>query len=186
MMKVIIPAAGSGSRLRPHTYTVPKSLLQVAGKPIIGHILDRVISWGGDRIVMIVGHLRKQLEEYVRDNYRFEAEFREQERNLGLGHAVMTGLDPEDRELLVVLGDTIIETDLEPVISRGTTAIGVREVDDPRRFGVVVVEGGRVTRLVEKPPEPPSNLAIVGIYYFRDASRLSKAIAEVIERKITV
>ena len=185
-MKVILPTAGLGSRLRPHTYTMPKALLPVAGKPIIGHILDQVISWGGDRITLIVGYLGDQIEKYVHAHYRLEMEFRVQERALGLGHAVLTGLDPEDRELLVVLGDTILDSDLLPVIGKGVTSIGVKEVEDPRKLGVVVMEGDKVTRLVEKPVEPVSNLAIVGIYYFSDGRILGRAIKEVIERGITV
>ncbi len=185
-MKVIIPTAGLGRRLRPHTFTVPKALLSVAGKPIIGHILDRVVEWGGSRVTVIIGNFGEQVEAYVRENYDLEADFRMQEQTLGLGHAVLTGLDPGDRELLVILGDTIIDTDMAPVVTRGVTSIGVREVEDPRKMGVVVVEEGQVKRLIEKPAEPPSKLVIVGIYYIRDGELLGKAIKETIERGITV
>ena len=185
-MKVIIPAAGLGSRLRPHTYTIPKALLPVAGKPIIGHILDQVIGWGGKKVSIIIGYLGDRVETYVRDNYDIDVDFPVQENMLGLGHAVLTGLEPDDKELLVILGDTIIDTDLAPVIEKGITSIGVKEVPDPRKLGVVVVEDGRVTKLVEKPQEPISNLAIVGVYYIRDGSLLGKAIGETIEKDITV
>ncbi len=185
-MKVIIPAAGLGSRLRPHTYTVPKALLPVAGKPIIGHILDQVIGWGGRKVSIIIGYLGDMIEAYVRDNYDMDVNFPVQENMLGLGHAVLTGLEQDDKELLIILGDTIIDTDLAPVIEKGITSIGVKEVSDPRKLGVVVVEDGRVTKLVEKPQEPISNLAIVGVYYIRDGSLLGKAISEIIEKDITV
>ena len=185
-MKVIIPAAGLGSRLRPHTYTMPKALLPVAGKPIIGHILDQVIYWGGDKINIVVGHYGDQIEKYVSANYDVDVEFTVQERMLGLGHAVLTGLNQDDTQVLVILGDTILDADLKPVIKRGITSIGVKAVSDPRKLGVVVVEEGRVRRLVEKPVNPPSNLAIVGVYYIRDGALLSKAIAEIIEKDITV
>ncbi|MDP8229134.1 MAG: NTP transferase domain-containing protein [Candidatus Electryoneaceae bacterium] len=109
-MKVIIPAAGFGSRLRPHTYSVPKVLLPVGGKPILGHILDQVISWGGTSASIIVGHLGDKIEDYVKGNYDLPVEFRRQEQMLGLGHAVMTGLDPDDKEVLIILGDTILDT----------------------------------------------------------------------------
>jgi len=185
-MKVIIPVAGLGSRLKPHTYTVPKALLQVGGKPIIAHIMDQVKEWGGSRFTFIVGHLRESLESYLRSHYDLPLEFRQQERMLGLGHAVLTGLDPDDKELLIILGDTILDADMTPVIRRGVTSIGVKTVADARKFGVVELEGDRVVRLIEKSPEPPSNLAIVGVYYIRDGALLGKAIKEVIEQGITV
>ncbi|MDP8241319.1 MAG: sugar phosphate nucleotidyltransferase [Candidatus Hatepunaea meridiana] len=185
-MKVIIPAAGFGSRLRPHTYTVPKALLPIAGKPIIGHILDQVVSWGGTEVTVIIGHFGDQLKAYLTKNYDLDFTFRIQEKILGLGHAVLTGLDPDDKELLIILGDTILTSDLIPVIKRGITSIGVKEIPDPRKKGVVVLENERVIKLIEKPPDPPSNLAIVGIYYIRDGALLSKAINEIIEKNITV
>jgi glucose-1-phosphate thymidylyltransferase len=185
-MKVVIPAAGVGSRLRPLTYTVPKVLLPVAGKPILGHILDQVISWGGEEITLVVGYLNEQIKDYVSENYDLDITFREQKEMLGLGHAVLTGLEPEDEELLVILGDTILGTDLKPVIARGVTSIGVKEVPDPRNMGVVLKDKDRVVRLIEKPLEPPTNLAIVGVYYIRDAKLLYKAIQEIIKRNVTV
>jgi len=185
-MKVIIPAAGLGSRLRPHTYTVPKVLLPVAGKPILGHIIDQVIGWGGKKVILIVGWLGEKIEEYVRESYDIDVEFRRQEEMLGLGHAILIGLDPGDKELLVILGDTIFNADLAPVIAKGVTSIGVKEIPDPRKKGVVVLENGRVTRLIEKPSFPPSNLAIVGVYYIRDGALLGKAIREIMDKGITV
>ncbi|NQT34791.1 NTP transferase domain-containing protein [bacterium] len=185
-MKVIIPAAGIGSRLRPHTYTVPKVLLPVAGKPIIGHILDQVISWGGKRITIIIGYLGDLVETYVNENYDIDVEFRVQKEALGLGHAVLTGLNDDDGELLVILGDTIVDTDLLPVIEKGITSIGVKSIPDPRKKGVVVVKNGKVTKLIEKPANPPSNLAIVGVYYIRDGSLLGKAIREIMDHGVTV
>ncbi len=185
-MKAIIPAAGFGSRLRPHTFTTPKSMLPVAGKPIIGHIVEQVIGWGVTEITMVVGHLREKIESYLIDTYAIPFEFREQEKLLGLGHAVLTGLNPDDKEVIVILGDTIIETDLAPVIRRGITAIGVKQVEDARKLGVVEIENDRVVRLTEKSPNPPSNLAIVGIYYIANGGRLARAVNEIIEQGVTV
>jgi len=181
-MKVIIPVAGLGSRLRPHTFTQPKVLLPLAGKPIVGHIVDQVTAWGGDRLVFIIGHFGDQIEHYLRRNYHLPMEFRRQEMALGLGHAVLIGLDDTDRDVLIILGDTLLDADLSPLIQRGETAIGVKEVEDARKFGVVEMEDGRVKRLVEKPPQPPSNLAIVGVYYIRDGACLKAAGEEVIKR----
>jgi len=185
-MKVIIPAAGFGSRLRPHTFTTPKVLLPVAGKPILEHIINQVMSFGADQITIIHGHLGEQIEKFVKGRYEIAIDFRLQERPLGLGHAIYLGLDNDDKELLVILGDTILDLELDEVVKRGVTALGVKEVADPRKYGVVVAEDGRVSRLVEKPLVPPSNLAIVGAYYIRDARVLRKAIKETMDKDITV
>lgn len=185
-MKVIIPAAGFGSRLRPHTFTTPKSLLPVGGKPMIAHIVDQVAGWGGTRLVFIIGHLGEQLQEFLTSSYSLPMEFRRQEKMLGLGHAVLTGLDEDDEDVLVILGDTILDTELRPVIRKGITAIGVKPVPDARKFGVVELDGERVTKLIEKSPNPPTNLAIVGIYYIRSGAMLYKAVREIIARNITV
>ncbi len=185
-MKVIVPAAGFGSRLRPHTYLTPKVLLPVAGKPILEHIIDQAVEWGCDRFTIIHGHLRGQIEAFFERRFDLKVDFRVQEDQLGLGHAVLNGIEPGDEELLIILGDTIIQVDLKPVIERGVTSIGVKEVADPRKLGVVVLKDGRVTRLVEKPKQPPSNLAIVGVYYIRDAQMLRRAIEEIVARGVTV
>ncbi len=185
-MKVIIPAAGLGSRLRPLTFTTPKAMLPVAGKPIIGHILDQVISWGGDQISIIVGHLGSAIEEWVEKYYDLDINFCVQDKMLGLGHAVLTGLSADDKDVLIILGDTILDTNMSRVIRVGKTAIGVKEVEDPRKLGVVVLENEKVVELIEKPTNPVSNFAIVGVYYIRDGGVLYNAINEIIERDITV
>ncbi|MBT3232654.1 MAG: NTP transferase domain-containing protein [Calditrichaeota bacterium] len=185
-MKVIIPAAGVGSRLRPYTYTLPKTLLPIAGKPILEYIIQQVIEWGATSLTIIHGHLGDEIKKYVKGRFDLEIDFRLQEPQLGLGHAIHTGIDPGDEDALVILGDTILDTDMVPAMKRGVNAIGVKEVDDPRKFGVVEVEGNKVIRLVEKPKEPPSNLAIVGVYYIRDAVKLKSAIKETMQKSITV
>ena len=185
-MKVIIPAAGYGSRLRPHTFLIPKALLPIANKPLLEYILKQAIEWGGDRFTIIHGHLKEQIESFVHERFQLDVEFRTQEKRLGLGHAILTGIEPEDKDLVILLGDTILKVDLKPVIKRGVTSIGVKEVEDPRKMGVVFIENSRVTQLVEKPQHPASNLAIVGVYYIRDAQLLKKAIQETIDRDITV
>jgi len=181
-LKVIIPAAGHGSRLRPYTYTVPKSLLPVAGKAILGFIVDQALEWGADQITIIYGYLREQVKTYLDDNYRIPIDYRLQEKPLGLGQAVYLGLDPGDRETVVILGDTIVEADLTAVISAGRTALGVKKVADPRKFGVAVLQDGRVTRLIEKPVEAVSNQALVGLYYFRDGNTLRAALENTMQR----
>jgi glucose-1-phosphate thymidylyltransferase len=186
-LKVIIPAAGVGTRLRPHTYTLPKALLYVAGKPIISHILDDVVPLGASRIVLIVGYKGDLIEEYVRDKYAgLDVEFVRQEERKGIGHAVNLTRKYADTgdPLLIILGDTILKSDLGGVVSSGTNLLGVKEVADPRRFGVCELRNGLITRLVEKPKDPPSNLALVGLYYFLSSRPLFEALAEQMERDI--
>jgi glucose-1-phosphate thymidylyltransferase len=185
-LKAIIPVAGIGSRLRPHTFTLPKVLLNVAGKPILGHILDHLVASGVTQLTLVVGHMAELVEEYVRKNYSIPSEFILQAEPKGLGHAVSLGLNDQDREVLVILGDTIFEIDLKRVLDDvRSTALGVKEVPDPRRFGVVETDGGRVTRLVEKPDVPKSNLVLVGIYLIRNAPLLKHSIETLFERQLT-
>lgn len=153
---------------------------------MIAYIIDQVIAWGATEITMVVGHLREPLEEFLRSAYSIPFNFVEQEKMLGLGHAVLTGLASDDKEVIVILGDTILEVDLRPIIGRGITSIGVKTVEDARKFGVVEKVGERVTKLTEKSANPPSNLAIVGIYYIKNGGQLAKAINEIIEQGITV
>ncbi len=187
-MKAIIPAAGIGTRLRPHTYTLPKALLYVAGKPIISHILDDVVPLAPSSIVLIVGYKGELIEQFVRKQYpKLNVDFVFQEERRGIGHAVdLTRRVADTGEpLLIVLGDTIIKTDLEKVVAQPTNVLGVKEVDDPRRFGVAEVANGRITKLVEKPKDPVSNLALVGLYYLVDGAPLFASIRETIDRNIT-
>ena len=177
----VIPVAGVGTRLRPHTHTLPKVLLHVAGKPILAHILDDLPGLGIRRAVLVVGYMGDLVREYVDAHYRnLDVTYVEQAEALGLGHAVSLA-EPfaGDGRVLIILGDTIFEADLKPVLAGGVNSIGVKEVQDPRRFGIVERgPDGRVTRLVEKPEQPTSNLAITGIYYFDRGRRLFDALAE--------
>lgn len=174
-MIAVIPVAGFGTRLRPHTYTIPKVLLNVAGKPIIAHILDSLVGHGIKDVTIIVGHMGDQVESYVRSHYpTLHTEFVEQGEPLGLGHAIWCARETFNHDpLFIILGDTIFDADLEALFRLPTSAIGVKPVDDPRRFGVVELKAdGTVARLVEKPAQPPSNLAIVGLYLLRNTPLL--------------
>jgi glucose-1-phosphate thymidylyltransferase len=177
----VIPVAGVGTRLRPHTHTQPKVLLHVAGKPILAHILDELPRLGIRRAVLVVGYMGDQVRGYVGEHYRdLEVAYVEQPDRLGLGHAVSLA-EPYagDGRVLVIVGDTIFDADLAGVLAGGVNSIGVKAVEDPRRFGVVETgPDGRVTRMVEKPEQPASNLAITGIYYFHRGRPLFEALAE--------
>jgi len=184
-MKAIIPVAGTGTRLRPFTVTQPKPLLPVAGKPILAHILDSLISVGIDEFILIIGYMGEKIREYVEEHYDVGAEFVTQEELLGLGYAIKLGLDRTDDEpVLIALGDTIIEVGLKKVISEGKNTIGVHKVEDPRRFGVVELENGRVVGLEEKPDNPRSNLAITSPYFFKSSAALREALVELVQKKI--
>lgn len=184
-MKIVIPAAGQGTRLRPHTHTLPKVMLPVAGRPIIGHILADVAALEPDEVRLIVGYRGETLEAYTRRAFSdLPVRIVWQEHQLGLGHAVLQGLDPGDHDdVLVVLGDTVFDVDYAEVVAHADHVLGVRPVPDPERFGIVELDesGSRIARLVEKPPQPKGNLALVGLYYVRDGELLRTAITGLVD-----
>lgn len=180
-MKIVIPAAGEGTRLRPHTHTLPKVMLPVAGRPIIGHILADVAALEPEEVRLVVGYRGETVERYARHAFPdLPVRLVWQERQLGLGHAVLQALDPGDHgEVLIVLGDTVFDVDYKAVVAHEDHVLGVRPVPDPERFGIVELDAsdGSISKLVEKPSEPRGNLALVGLYYLRDAGLLREAIA---------
>jgi len=185
-MKAIIPAAGIGSRLRPHTHTAPKALLHVAGKPILGHILDELLSFGIDEVIIVVGFLGEKIVDYVTKNYKIKTTFVTQQELNGLGWAIYLTREYINSEpILIILGDTIFETDLSGVLNGQYDSIGTKIVEDPRRFGIAETDGKFVTELIEKPEHPTSNLALVGIYYIKSIQLFQKCLDELIEKKIT-
>lgn len=185
-MRAIIPVAGVGTRLRPHTYTLPKVLLTVAGKPIIGHILDKIYEEGIDTATIIVGHFGEKVEEYVRAAHpKIHVDFVEQEELLGLAHSIYVARHTFDHDpVMIILGDTIFDVDLTSVLSAGVNSLGVKYVDDPRRFGVAVLDGEKISRLVEKADPPVSNLALVGLYYIKNSGLLKDCIDELLTKGI--
>jgi glucose-1-phosphate thymidylyltransferase len=186
-MKVIIPVAGIGTRLRPHTYTVPKVLLHVAGKPILAHILDIVKKLKISELVLITGFLGDQIVEYVKKNYDFKCKFVEQKELKGLGYAIYKAIPEmkDDEPVLIILGDTIFDADLKPVIHGDYDSLGVMPVADPRRFGIVEMKGRFVRRLIEKPERPTSHLAVVGVYNIRNTPLLRQCLEHIVKNKIT-
>ena len=171
----VVPVAGSGTRLRPHTYTRPKPLFNVAGQPIIGHILDRLVALGIRQIALVVGSMGEHIVEYVQQREDFATVVSvEQKELLGLGHAVSLVRSVVHADsMLIVYGDTVFQADLQPVVNSVEEGmLGVKQVDDPYRFGVVVEKNGRVTRLVEKPDKFVSDQAIVGVNFIRNSGWL--------------
>ncbi len=182
-MKALIPAAGMGTRLRPHTLNKPKALLPVAGKPILGHIVDDLLEAGIEGFVIIIGFCGGSVREWFHKEYpEVDVTFVEQAEMLGLGHALWTAREAiGDNPFFCILGDTILKADYASLLAAEDNCIAVREVDDPRRFGVVRMDGDSIAEFVEKPEIPPSNLAIVGAYLIRDASALWNAMTDIIE-----
>ena len=180
-MKAVIPVAGEGTRLRPHTHTVPKPLLRVAGKPILGHILDDVVDLGVREVVLVVGYRGQNIVDYVKANYDLKLSFVEQTERLGLGHAIYLSREfVGDQPVLILLGDTIFKGDLKKMVASGGNSIGVRPVPDPERFGIAEIEGSRIVSLVEKPEKPKSDLAVAGIYAITDSAALYGALDSII------
>lgn len=183
-MKVLIPAGGKGTRLRPHTLYTPKPLLFVAGDTIIGHIFSLLDGLEIEEY-RIVYSPETSLPRLLRKAYPDRSfSFWEQAEPLGLGHAVLQGL-PElgDEPILILLSDTIIPFDILAAFSSVAEDEGflvAKEVEDPRRFGVMELAGDYISKLVEKPEKPQSNLAISGIYYLPSAKRLREALEEMV------
>ncbi len=188
-MKVVIPLAGYGTRLRPHTFTKPKPLINVAGKPVLGHLLDKLAELEISEYIFVVGYLGDQIAEYVETFYNLPAQFVEQAEMLGQSHAIYQA-NPhiDDGPVFVVFGDHIFETNFALIHNPVSDAvIYVKQVEDPRRYGVVMLDGdGYIKRFVEKDPNPPSNLAIIGLYYVNNGRKLMAALErQIAEQNMT-
>ncbi len=167
--------------MRPHTYSIPKPLLPVAGKPVLAHVIDPLIPLEPEEVIFVIGHLGIQIVDYIRANYSFNAAFVEQEHLLGLGYAIHLAMEQVDGDsVLVILGDTIAKTDFPSFINHGGNVIGLKEVGDPRRFGVAMIQDDKVVSVEEKPRKPKSNLALVGLYYFEDSRVLKAQLAKLV------
>ncbi|HYM94549.1 MAG TPA: sugar phosphate nucleotidyltransferase [Chitinophagaceae bacterium] len=174
-MKAIIPVAGAGTKLRPHTYTQPKALIPLAGKTVLSFIIDPLKDAGINEFVFIVGYLGDKIEDYVKAKYPgLQAHFIRQTDRQGIGHAIrLTKSIINNEEVFVVLGDTICEYDIKEVVKSKHSMLGVRKVDDPREFGVAEInEDGFVQHVVEKPQIPKSNMALVGIYKIKESKEM--------------
>ena len=186
-MKIVIPMGGYGTRLRPHTWSKPKPLVTVAGKPLLGHVLDMFQSLSSiDEVVFIVGYLGDQVQDFVTRSYPgLRARYVEQTERLGQSHAVWLARDGLTGPMVLVFVDTLIEADLRGLNTGQAEALAwVKAVPDPRRFGVAEVgPDGMVTRLVEKPKDMGNNLAVVGCYYLQQAEKLIAAISTQMEQK---
>lgn len=186
-MKAIVPVAGAGTMLRPHTHTQPKALIPVAGKPLVSHIVEGLQAAGIQDFVFVIGYLGDKIQQYIEATYRgrLNYSFVRQEPRLGLAHAIYLCKDHfvgTGRVPVIALGDTIIDTNLSAFLASPTSVVSVAEVDTPGDFGVVEVDDkGLATRLIEKPLIPKSNLALVGLYKILEAEALFAALAAIVE-----
>lgn len=193
-MKVIIPSAGVGTRLHPHTHTKPKPMVSVAGKPIIGHILDRLIEINPEEVIIVVGYMKDTVINYVSKNYlnKFnKISFVHQKQRLGLGHSIYVCKSAVfDSQILITLGDMIFKEGYKYFLKEHkkngetTGSIGVKIVDNPQHYGIVELKDNIVKSLIEKPKVSKSNLAIAGVYFITDTTFLFKTLEYMIENKI--
>lgn len=186
-MKAIIPVAGKGTRMYPHTLTTPKVLLPVARKNMLSYIIDELIANDVLDVIFIIGYLGEMIREYVEVTYpQLRSIFVEQKEMLGLGHAIYQAKPhvDADEEVFIILGDTLFDVHFDGILSTEYSNLGVKSVENPSRFGVGVLKNGFFVRLVEKPKEPVSNLALVGLYRIRESQMLFQALEEIISKNI--
>ena len=180
-MKAIIPVAGAGTKLRPHTYTQPKALIPLAGKTVLSIIVDQLKDGGITEFIFIVGYLGEKIQDYVRAQYpNITSHFIFQSDRQGIGHAIKLARDVVNGdEALIVLGDTIADFDVRSVVESKTSMIGVKKVDDPRTFGVAeICNDSEIAHVVEKPHMPRSNMALVGIYKIKETEMLFECLEQ--------
>ena len=174
-MKAIIPVAGVGTKLRPHTFTQPKALIPLAGKTVLSIIVDQLKEGGITEFIFIVGYLGEKIQDYVEALYPdIRSHFIFQGDRQGIGHAIKLAREAVNGdEALIVLGDTIADYNVRSIIESDTSMIGVKKVDDPRTFGVAeICNDAEISHVVEKPHIPKSNMALVGIYKIKETDML--------------
>lgn len=189
-MKIIVPMAGMGKRMRPHTLTVPKPLIAVAGKPIVQHLMEDIITVCPekvDEIAFVVGRFGKETEDKlvkIAESLGAKGSIYYQDEPLGTAHAILCAKPALTGKVVVAFADTLFRTDAN-IDANSDGTIWVKQIEDPRQFGVVKVDAkGVITDFVEKPQEFVSDLAIIGIYYFKDGETLNKELQYLIDNNI--
>lgn len=176
-MQILLPIAGLGTRVRPHTHVRPKPMLALAGKPVLGHLLDYLLQLQPSSVTLIVGERGHLVERYVREHYTVPLHVRTQQQLSGQSHAIKMAADLITEPVLIVFGDTLFEAPLDQLTNGSVDGtIAVQPVPDPSRFGVVELRDGLITRLIEKPADAPTNLATIGVYMVNDHAGLLDAI----------
>jgi glucose-1-phosphate thymidylyltransferase len=208
-MQVIIPLAGEGTRMRPHTHTKPKPLIEFAGKSCLSHILDELKLFNEEQkkllkekkaeknrietiseVIFITGKLKEKIEDFVKKNYDFKSKFIEQKIRDGSAGAIKLAEPHVKEPVIIVYVDTLFEADLGLINKLKDDEGGiiwVKEVEDYQRFGVCVLDKkGYIRKIIEKPKEPISKLANIGLYYIKDYRLLFKGIKHLYDNNITL
>jgi glucose-1-phosphate thymidylyltransferase len=192
-LKIVIPMAGWGTRMRPHTWSKPKPLVSVAGKTSLDHLLDMFTTLPDPKnaeFVFIIGpFLGEQIPVYIQKNYpQIKANYVVQTEMKGQSHALWLAREHLHGPMIMIFSDTLLDTDFSFLGDEKADVVGwVKAVEDPRRFGVAEVNAeGRVVRLIEKPQSLEHKLTVVGCYYFKSSERLLEAISLQIERNISL
>jgi len=184
-MKIILPLAGLGSRMRPQTWSRPKPLLNIAGKTVLAHVLDTLETVGIDEVIFIIGYLGDQIKEYVDEHYDFPARYVVQDELKGQAHAIYLAKEYIEGPCMVVWVDTLFKADLTGLEQTGADFVAfIKETEDPRRFGVAVTENGRIVRIIEKPDTCEYHDVVVGVYYIAEGKTLIGAIDYLLEHGI--
>lgn len=186
-MKAIIPVAGAGTKLRPHTYTQPKALIPLAGQTILGININQLHEAGIDEFIFIVGYLGDKIQDYIKEKYpKLTCHFIYQNERKGTAHAVSLTKDlVKNDEVFIVLGDTICEYNVREILQSEWSMLGVKRVDDPRQVGVAEINSeGFITSVVEKPSIPVSNMALVGLYKIKNSTLLFSCLEKIMRDNI--
>ncbi|MGV8168573.1 MAG: sugar phosphate nucleotidyltransferase [Candidatus Nanoarchaeia archaeon] len=185
-MKLIVPMAGRESKLNQYAATIPKPLIRVAGKPLLGHLLDRLAPVKISEAIFIVDEDNEELKEFISKTYKFKARYILQKERKGVAHAIYGAKKLlHDEEVIILFADTLIETNLSAVNkTKADGIIWTKQVKDPRHYGVVFMYNNLITQLIEKPDTPVSDKAIVGLYYVKDSGKLFSSIEFLMKNKI--
>lgn len=187
-MKAIIPVAGAGTQLRPLTYTQPKPLIPVAGKPIISYIIDNLKKAGVEEYIFVIGYLGEKIKDYIEEKYPYlKKVFVQQEQRFGTGHAIYAArkVIKDATDLFIYYGDTLVNMDFNQMIDCPNSCFAIKKVGIPGDFGIVEFDlDGKVKKVVEKPKIPKSNMAMVGIYRIKEVNAMLNALKENIKKDI--
>ena len=186
-MDIILPVAGFGTRLRPQTWSKPKPLVALAGKPMLSHVLDRVMPLRPERVIFITGFLGEQIEAWARKTIQVPVEFVVQPEMRGQTDAIIRTRHLDSKDALILFPDMLFEADFSGLAKTDADVVMfTKEVEDPSALGVAVVRDGKIEKLVEKPKDLDSRLAVIGIYYFKHMPDLFAAIEAQMERGISL